>query len=146
MKKLLLVLTPLILILGACTDDNDPDLRNRYFQGGEVLQLPALQYDADGSPPDLRLELKRSSANFWEFSTNTRNDADRLPVYLSFPREILATDEFYELRLVDEDLGELSDDEIFFWEFQAIQDGTNGAIEFFGDNGELVLVLEYNLN
>ena len=146
MKKLLMLVAPLLFMAGACADDNDPDFRNRYFQGAEVLQLPTLQYDADGSPPDLRLDLKRSSVNFWEFSTNTRNDANRLPAYLSFSREVLATDEFYELRLVDEDLGELSDDEIFFWEFQAVQDGTDGIIEFYGDNGELVLALDYSLN
>jgi hypothetical protein len=145
MKKFLLLFSPFLFILGACADDNSIDDRNRYFQGVEVIELPVLQYDADGSPPDLRIDIKRSSVNFWEFSTNTRNDANRLPAFLSFFNEILSTDEFYEIRLVDEDLGELSDDEIFFWEFQAIQEGNNGIIEFFGDNGELVLVLEYDL-
>ena len=145
MKKLLLLVSPFLFMLGACVDDNNFDQRNRYFQGVEVIALPLLQYDSDGSPPDLRIDIKRSSVNFWEFSTNTRNDANRLPAFLSFFNEVLATDEFYEIRLVDEDLGELSDDEIFTWEFQAIQDGNNGIIDFFGANGELVLVLEYDL-
>lgn len=131
----------LLLFLGACENDR-LDRRERYFTGVEILAVPALQYDSDNSPPDLRVDLKRSSVNFWEFSSFSRRDAQRLPVFLNFFSDILATDEFYTLRLVDEDPNELDDDEIFFWEFQAIEDGRGGEIEFF-DRGQLVLVLTY---
>lgn len=143
MKKLILPIV-FALALSACDDDNGIDNRNRYFDGIEVLELPNIQYDSDGSAPDLRVDLKRSSVNYWEFSTYTRTNADRLPVFLQFPSEVLATDELYEISLIDEDPNELSDDVIFTWEFQALEEGNQGVIEFF-DSGELVMVLEYDL-
>ncbi len=141
MKKL----TPLLLILalfGCETDDNLP-LTNRYFKLVEVDQLPALNYDPDGSPPDLRVDLKRRSSNFWEFSTDTENNAASLPTFVVFPAEILATDEVYEIRIVDEDLNQPVDDEIFYWTFHALDDGGSGRIDFF-DNDRLVMSLNYN--
>lgn len=143
MKRLILLIA-FGLFLASCDDDRNIDERERYLIGVDIIQLPNLQYDSDGSPPDLRVDLKRRSTNFWEFSTYVRNNANRLPVFLQFPSEILATDEFYEISLVDEDLNELSDDVIFTWEFQAVLDGEDGIIEFF-DNNELVMVLEYEL-
>lgn len=133
----------LLLLLTACEVDNyDPD--RRYFTGAEVRSLPQLNYDPDNSPPDLRLDLKRRSAGFWEFSTHTIDNAANLPVFLSFPAEILATDEIYEIRLVDEDPNEPQDDEIFFWDFHATEDGDNGRIRF-RDSGRIILELNFNL-
>lgn len=143
MKKLVLLFALSLFLMG-CEDNGSIDDRERYLIGVDIIQLPNLQYDSDGTPPDLRVDLKRRSTNFWEFSTYVRNNANRLPVFLQFPSEVLATDEFYEISLVDEDLNELSDDVIFTWEFQAVLDGEYGIIEFF-DNGELVMVLEYEL-
>jgi hypothetical protein len=142
MKKKIFALA-MVAILLSCSQSSTLEMRNRYFYGGEVVSLPNLQYDSDGSEPDLRIDLKRKSANFWEFSTLVRNNARRLPLFTSFPSEVLATDEVYEVRLMDEDLGELSDDEIFYWEFQAIEDGANGVIEFFDDQNTLRMTLEY---
>lgn len=143
MKRLLLLFV-LCFALASCDDEGNFDDRERYLIGVEVLQLPNLQYDSDGSAPDLRVDLKRRSTNFWEFSTYVRNNANRLPVFLQFPSEVLATDEYYEISLVDEDLNELSDDVIFTWEFQAELEGEDGIIEFY-DQGELVMLLEYEL-
>ena len=113
MKKLLL-LPLLVLVFAACEEDNDPLLlTNRYIRVADIITLPALNYDPNGSPPDLRIDLKRRSTNFWEFSTDTENNAGTLPVLAVFPAEILATDEVYEIRIVDEDLNEPDDDEIF---------------------------------
>jgi hypothetical protein len=131
----------LLLVLSGCETDN-LDQRQRYFTEVRVQQIPFLNYDADGSAPDLRIDLKRRSVNFWEFSSLTRINAERLPLSLVFPSEILATDEFYAISLVDEDPNELQDDEIFYWEFQAVEEGRNGSIEFF-DQGQLILELFY---
>jgi hypothetical protein len=141
MKKL----SPLLLLLAlwACETDDDIPLTNRYFKLVEVAQLPALNYDPDGSPPDLRVDIKRRSANFWEFSTGTEVNAASLPTFVVFPAEILATDEVYEIRIVDEDLNQPVDDEIFFWTFHALDDGSGGYIDFY-DNDRLVMSLNYN--
>lgn len=141
MKKLYPVL--LVLLSFACVEDDNLPLTNRYFRTAEILQLPQVQYDADNSPPDLRIDLKRRSATFWEFSTDTENNAGTLPTFMVFPAEILATDEVYEIRIVDEDLNQPDDDEIFFWTFHAMDDGEGGAVEFFDDN-RLIMVLEFN--
>lgn len=135
----------MFLALMACETDDNPDLppTNRYFKLVEVMQLPALPYDPDGSPPDLRVDLKRRSASFWEFSTSTEVNAASLPTFVVFPAEILATDEVYEIRIVDEDLNQPADEEIFFWTFHAWDDGANGRIEFF-DNDKLIMLLNYN--
>ena len=133
------------LVLSGCQDDNNLNERNRYIFGAEVRQLPNLQYDSDNSPPDLRVDIKRRSANFWEFSSLVRNNANRLPTFLQFPSEILATDEWYEISLVDEDAGELSDDEIFFWEFHPVEEGGAGIYEFFDSQNRLVMILEYDV-
>lgn len=134
----------LLLILISCeTDDNDIPLTNRYFKLAEVVQLPALAYDPDGSPPDIRIDIKRRSASFWEFSTLTEDNAASLPTFVVFPAEILATDEVYEIRLVDEDLDQPVDEEIFFWTFHAFNDGAGGGIDFY-DADRLIMTLNYN--
>ncbi len=138
-------LSPLLLIfaLFACETDDDIPRTNRYFKLVEVAQLPALNYDPDNSPPDLRVDIKRRSSSFWEFSTGTENNAGSLPTFVVFPAEILATDEVYEIRIVDEDLNLPEDYEIFFWTFHALEDGGGGGIDFF-DNEKLVMTLNYN--
>lgn len=143
MKKLLII--PLLILLAACeTDDNEPLLNtNRYMRVADVVSLPAINYDADGSPPDIRIDLKRRSTNFWEFSTDTEINAGTLPVLAVFPAEILATDEVYEIRIVDEDPNEPQDDEIFYWQFHAFDEGENGAYSFY-DRNQLIMTLGYN--
>lgn len=143
--KRLLYLLPVLSLLWGCETDNDPVIpTNRYFKLVEVMQLPALNYDPDNSPPDLRIDLKRRSASFWEFSTQTENNAGSLPTFVVFPAEILATDEVYEIRIVDEDLNLPDDFEIFYWTFQAVDEGADGRIEFF-DNENLIMALNYNV-
>ncbi len=142
MKKII-TLASIILIFSSCLREDQVDLTNRYFRSAEILSLPALNYDSDNSPPDLRVDLKRRSAGFWEFSTYTEINAGTLPAFMVFPAEILGTDEVWQLRIVDEDPNELQDDEIFFWEFHALEDGAAGSIEFY-DSGNLVLVLNFN--
>lgn len=141
MKKIL----PLLSLLAIVACENDPKLpyTNRYFKAAEVFSLPIKNYDPDGSPPDLRIDLKRRSASFWEFSTYTENNAASLPTFMVFPAEILATDEVYEIRIVDEDLNLPDDEEIFYWTFNAIDDGSNGHIEFF-DHDKKVMELNFN--
>lgn len=133
----------LLIFLSSCEEDQlKPDL-NRYVKAADVFSLPKIQYDSDGSPPDVRIDLKRRSASFWEFSTYTEQNAATLPLLTIFPAEILLTDEVYELRIVDEDLNEADDDEIFYWSFQAMDEGENGEFNFYGD-GKLILSLQYN--
>ncbi len=142
MKKLFLL--PLLLIFAACESDEKIPLTNRYFKLAEIVALPALQYDNDGSPPDLYVEIKRRSASFWEFYTDVEINAG-LPTYLVFPAEILATDEMYEIRIMDEDPNEPADYEVFYWQFHAIDDGYDGGIDFEDPlTGNLVMVLNYN--
>lgn len=143
MKKLILI--PLLLLFAACeVDDEEPLLlTNRYLRVADVISLPIINYDADGSPPDIRIDLKRRSANFWEFSTDTEVNAGTLPVLAVFPAEILATDEVYEIRIVDEDLNEPQDDEIFYWQFHALDEGENGEYVFYNE-GKLIMSLQYN--
>lgn len=144
MKKLLL-LPLLIFTLASCEDDDDePYLyTNRYIRVADIISLPQLNYDPDGSPPDIRVDLKRRSTNFWEFSTGTEINAGTLPALGVFPAEILATDEVYEIRIVDEDLNEPQDDEIFYWQFHAVDEGENGEYSFY-DGNKLIMTLEYN--
>jgi len=142
MKKIYTLLL-IAFTLISCVKEETVDLTNRYFKATEIISLPALNYDSDNSPPDLRVDLKRRSASFWEFSTYTENNAGILPAFMVFPAEILATDEVWQISIVDEDPNELSDDEIFFWEFHAFEDGGSGEIEFY-DNGKLIMVLNFN--
>ncbi len=141
MKKII----PLLLLFTvlACEDDEPLPQTNRYFKLTEITSLPALAYDPDGSPPDVRVDLKRRSSNFWEFSTETENNA-ALPTFLVFPAEILATDELYEIRIVDEDLNQPDDYEIFFWTFHAFDEGEDGEITFF-DGNQRVMTLNFNV-
>ncbi len=141
MKKLILFAA--VLFLSSCVKEEYLEYPNRYFKTAEVLALPALNYDPDNSAPDIRIDLKRRSANEWEFSTYTENNSSFLPTTTVFPSEILATDEMWEIRIVDEDLNEFQDDEIFYWEFQAYDEGANGDFEFYAD-GNLIMVLNYN--
>ena len=71
MKNLILLAS--ILFLSSCVKEEYFEYPNRYFKTAEVLALPALNYDADNSAPDIRIDLKRRSANNWEFSTFTGN-------------------------------------------------------------------------
>lgn len=141
MKKL--ILFSLILFFSSCVKEEYFEYPNRYFRTAEVLALPALNYDADNSPPDIRIDIKRRSANNWEFSTYTENNSGFLPVTTVFPSEILATDEMWEIRIVDEDLNEFQDDEIFHWDFHAYEEGGNGEFEFYAD-GNLIMILNFN--
>lgn len=142
MKKLLLF--PLLSILfTSCEEDEPIPLTNRYIKAADIFTLPVKNYDPDGSPPDLRIDLKRRSANFWEFSTYTEVNAGSLPTITIFPAEILATDETYEIRIVDEDLDLPYDEEIFFWTFQAYDEGENGEYTFW-NNGKHIMSLQYN--
>ncbi|WP_417599831.1 hypothetical protein [Owenweeksia hongkongensis] len=142
MKKLLLL--PLMLIFFAACEEDDPILlTNRYIKAADVFTLPAINYDPDGSPPDIRIDLKRRSASFWEFSTYTEVNAGSLPTITIFPAEILMTDEVYEIRIVDEDLNLPDDEEIFFWTFQGYDEGENGEYTFW-NNGKHIMSLQYN--
>tara|TARA_R110002072_G_C7881510_1_gene528058 strand:- start:25 stop:456 length:432 start_codon:yes stop_codon:yes gene_type:complete len=141
MKNLILLAS--ILFLSSCVKEEYFEYPNRYFKTAEVLALPALNYDADNSAPDIRIDLKRRSANNWEFSTFTEDNSNFLPTTTVFPAEILATDEVWEIRIVDEDLNEFQDDEIFFWEFHAYEEGANGDFEFYAD-GNLIMILNFN--
>ncbi|MEQ9262426.1 MAG: hypothetical protein RLP14_04610 [Owenweeksia sp.] len=135
----------LIAFLASCEKDGagyvDPP--NRYLKLAEIISLPQLNYDPDNSPPDLRIDLKRRSASFWEFSTYTEVNAASLPTFTVFPSEVLATDEMWEIRIVDEDLENPDDYEIFYWVFHPVDEGTNGEFEFIAD-GKLIMVLNYN--
>lgn len=142
MKKLILIAAA-ALFLSSCVKEEYFEYPNRYFKTAEVLALPALNYDADNSAPDIRIDLKRRSANNWEFSTYTENNSAFLPTTTVFPSEILATDEMWEIRIVDEDLNEFQDDEIFFWEFHTYDEGGSGEFEFYAD-GNLIMILNFN--
>lgn len=142
MKKLIIFAIS-VLFLSSCVKEEYFEYPNRYFRTAEVLALPALNYDADNSAPDIRIDLKRRSSNIWEFSTYTENNSAFLPTTTVFPSEILATDEMWEIRIVDEDLNEFQDDEIFFWEFHAYEEGGNGEFEFYAD-GNLIMILNFN--
>ena len=141
MKKLALFAA--ILFLSSCVKEQYFEYPNRYFKTIEVLSLPNLNYDSDNSPPDLRVDLKRRSSDFWEFSSGTDYNAGFLPSYNAFRSEVLATDEVWEVRLVDEDGGEFQDDEIFFWEFHPYEEGNNGEFQFYAD-GKLIMILNFN--
>ncbi|MDZ7847973.1 MAG: hypothetical protein U5L96_15145 [Owenweeksia sp.] len=103
MKKLYPLLLLSVILTSACETENEVDPPKRYLKSVRIVALPALQYDTDGSPPDLRVDLKRRSTNFWEFSTETLVNAGNLPAFLNFPAEVLGTDEVYEIRIIDED-------------------------------------------
>lgn len=141
--KNLLLLPLLTIFFTACEDDEPIPLTNRYMKAADIITLPIKNYDPDGSPPDLRIDLKRRSASFWEFSTYTEVNAGSLPTITIFPAEILATDEVYEIRIVDEDLNLPDDEEIFFWTFQAYDEGENGEYTFW-NNDKLIMSLQYN--
>lgn len=142
MKKLI-VFAAALLFLSSCVKEEYYEYPNRYIRTAQVLTLPQLNYDADNSPPDVRIDIKRRSANFWEFSTDTENNAAFLPTTTVFSSEVLATEEVWEIRIVDEDLNEFQDDEIFFWEFHPYDEGDNGEYEFYAD-GNLIMVLSFN--
>jgi hypothetical protein len=141
MKKLLLFAA--IIFLSSCVKEEFYEYPNRYFKGAEVIALPDLPYDFDRSAPDLRIDLKRRSASYWEFSTYTEINAAYLPTFTVLPSEVLATDEMWEIRIVDEDENEFQDDEIFYWDFHAYEEGGNGVFEFYAD-GNLIMVLNFN--
>ncbi len=133
----------LVIPFTSCVKEVPLELVNKYYTAAEVRALPVLNYDPDGSPPDVRIDMKRASANFWEFSTNTVNNARSFPIFLTFPAEVLGTDERWQVRIVDEDLDRPVDEEIFFFEFHAVEDGVDNQIAFNAD-GRVVLSLKYN--
>ena len=144
MKKAFILLAS-ALALVSCEKDSTEyiDRPNRYIKLAEIISLPKLNYDTDNSPPDLRVDLKRRSASFWEFSTQTEINAASLPTFAVFPAEILVTDEIYEIRIADEDLENPTDYEIFYWAFNPVDEGVNGEFEFMAD-GKLIMGLNYN--
>lgn len=141
MKKLIVFAA--LIFLSSCVKEEYFEYPNRYFKTSQIISLPKLNYDPNNNAPDLRVDIKRRSANNWEFSTYTENNTVFLPSFTVFPSEILATDEMWEIRIVDEDLDELQDDEIFYWDFHPYEEGLNGEFEFYAD-GQLIMVLNFN--
>ncbi|MDX2002049.1 MAG: hypothetical protein SFW35_06445 [Chitinophagales bacterium] len=98
----------------SCKDDDDEDL-DVYIQSVEVLNTVSSTGDPF-SDADLRVDLKRASVSNYEYSTNVSQDNATLPVTLSFPNEILATQENWIIRLVDDngsDFPSGDDEEIY---------------------------------
>ena len=136
---------PSILWLVGCDSDDDVNLDpdRRYLQRAEVLTIPAGEWDFQNGP-DLRIQLKRASVDFFEFDSEIREDVEAFPLVLSFGEEILATDENYDLILFDEDEDENDNDDIVCqFRFNPTTDGGNGEIVLTKD-GEAAIVIFYD--
>lgn len=135
----------LSFVSSCIVEGGDPEVievcKHLYTSKVEVVNIPEDNYDFLNGP-DLRVELKRSAAKDWEFSTNTEDNWDEKgSVMLYFASEIYLTDEAWEIHLLDDDSPD-ADDEICWDIFDPVGAGEDGVIEF-GKNGVVALRLYY---
>ena len=120
----------IILVLSSCKKDNPEPTKvpNRYLQSVTILSVTTFNWD-NLSDPDLKINLRRNSSSGWEYTTYTINNNSTYPVTITFSNEILATDENWQMQLVDDDSPD-NDDEICIVTFNPITTGSNGKIPF----------------
>lgn len=116
------------------------DNQHKYIQSVEVISLIDNEWDYLSSP-DLQIKLKKNSDSDWSYLTNRSDDNAVIPVALIFENEILATDETWEIQLIDYDWPD-EDDVILHFEFNPIEEGFLGFISFENEAAKIELNYE----
>jgi hypothetical protein len=112
-NKLIAVLSIFIISLTACSveDFDSVNMDNTYFDEVEVINVPPYNWD-NGSGPDLYVKLAKNSSSQWDHISNTIQNVENVPSYLSFLEPVEVTNEDWRIQLCDHD--DLNSDDIIY--------------------------------